>query len=76
MWIWGKIKGWIVGAVLLIAAIGVAFLKGRKAGVDHMESEQVKHRINAMKDRKAVDDEVQNLGSNDIDQRMERWLRD
>lgn len=76
MWTLDKLKGWLIGAGLLIAAIGVAFLKGRKAGIDHMEAEQAKHRIKTMEDRKAVDDDIQNLGSNDIDQRMERWLRD
>lgn len=76
MWILDKLKGWLIGAGLIIAAIGVAFLKGRKAGVEHMEAEQAKHRIKAMEDRKAVDDDIQNLGSNTVDQRMAKWLRD
>ncbi|MBJ6986954.1 hypothetical protein [Devosia sp. MC521] len=57
-------------------ALGLAFLKGRKAGVEHIEREQSARRIQSMKDRKEVDDEVSNLGSNDLDSDLNRWLRD
>lgn len=73
---WLKIKAAlaIVGAV--IVALGIAFIRGRKAGIDHIEAEQTARRVQSMKDRKAVDDDVQNLGSNDVDQRLSRWVRD
>lgn len=74
--IWGKIKGFAAGLGLVLVAIGIAFLKGRKAGVEHVEAEQTKRRIEALQDRKAVDDEIKNLGSNDVDQRLARWMRD
>lgn len=64
----------LCGAIFI--ALAIAFLKGRKAGVEHIEAEQAARRIQSMKDRKAVDDEVQNLGSNDIDQSLARWMRD
>lgn len=73
---WAKLQAGLAIAGAVIVAIGIAFLKGRKAGVAHIEAEQAARRIQSMKDRKAVDDEVQNLGSNDIDDRMSRWLRD
>jgi|GEM_PF-2403694 hypothetical protein len=57
-------------------AVVIAFLKGRKAGVDHIEAEQSARRVQSMKDRRAVDDDVQNLGSNDVDTGLARWMRD
>ena len=74
--LWTKIKValGIVGAV--IVAIGIAFLKGRRVGIEHIEAEQSARRIQSMKDRKEVDDEVDQLGSNDVDERFARWMRD
>ena len=76
IWLWGKIKGWAAAVGLIAFALGVAFFKGRSAGIQHIESEQTKRRLEALKDRKAVDDEVENLGSGDLDSRYREWLRD
>jgi hypothetical protein len=74
--LWTKIKAGAIALAGVIIAIGLVFLKGRKAGIDHIEAEQSARRVQSMKDRKAVDDDVQNLGSNDVDQSFDRWLRD
>ena len=74
--LWAKIKVGLGIAGAVIIAIGIAFLKGRRAGVEHMQAEQSARRIQSMKDRKDVDDEVANLGSNDVDERFTRWMRD
>lgn len=57
-------------------ALGIAWLRGRSAGIQHMEQEQAKRRLESVKQRKEIDDEVQNLGSNDFDQSLNRWMRD
>lgn len=44
IWLWGKIKVWLAFAGIVIAAIGVAWMNGRKAGAEHIESEQAKKR--------------------------------
>jgi hypothetical protein len=72
----GKIKGWLAAAGLVLAALFIAFWRGRRAGIDHIEAEQQKRRLKAMQDRKAVDDEVSQMGSNDVDQRLNGWMRD
>lgn len=71
-----KLKTAALALAGFFIALGFAFMKGRKAGIDHIEAEQSARRVQSMKDRKAVDDEVQNLGSNDVDQSFSRWLRD
>lgn len=73
---WGKIKAALAIAGAVIVAIGIAFLRGRKAGIDHIEAEQDRRRLESMKQRKEVDDDISNLGSNDVDQSLARWMRD
>lgn len=74
--LWGKLKGWAAVAGLLALAIGVAFIKGRSEGRKLFEARRTEQRIGAMKKRKELDDEISNLGSNDVDQRLVKWLRD
>lgn len=74
--LWTKIKLGLGIAGAFVVALGIAVLKGRAEGIKTLEAEQQRRRLDAMKDRKEVDDEVQNLGSNDVDQRFDRWLRD
>lgn len=71
-----KLKLYAALAGAFFVALAVAVLKGRADGIRYMEAEQQRRRIEAMKDRKEVDDEVQNLGSNDLDSGLQRWLRD
>lgn len=56
--IWTKIKiglG-ITGAV--IAAIGIAFLKGRHAGIEHIQAEQQRRRDNLQEHYDEIDRQV------------------
>lgn len=53
-----------------------AWWAGRKDGIKHIEGEHASRRIQSVKDRKEVDDEVSNLGSNDLDRGLDRWMRD
>lgn len=73
---WAKLQAGLAFAGAVIVAIGIAFIRGRTAGIKHIEAEQNARRIDALKLRKDVDHEVQNLGSNDIDSQLSRWLRD
>ncbi len=74
--LWGKTKIWAGLALAVLVAIGIAFLRGRSAGIQHMEAEQARRRIEAMKDRKEVDDDVDQMGSADLDSNYSKWLRD
>ena len=76
MFSWGKLKAALAIAGAVIIAIGIAFLRGRKAGIDHIEAEQDRRRLESMKQRKEIDDDISNLGSNDVDQSLARWMRD
>lgn len=74
--IWTKIKGWAALAGVALLAIGVAFWKGRAEGKRLIEAEQARRRLEAVKQRKDVEDEVDQLGHADLDTAYKRWLRD
>ncbi len=40
----GKIQAGLAAAGVILAAIGIAFLKGRKAGQEHIQAEQQRKR--------------------------------
>lgn len=75
MFSWGKLKAALAIAGAVIVSIGIAFLRGRKAGIDHIEAEQDRRRLESMKQRKEVDDEIDALGAQDVDERLKRWNR-
>lgn len=58
-----------------IAAMGWGF-RQRIAGAKAERDKQAKHRLDAIKDRKELDDEVADLGHADLDDRFKRWLQD
>ena len=58
--IWTKIKIGLGIAGAVIVAIGIAFLKGRRAGIEHIEAEQQRRRDNLQEhydeiDRQTID---------------------
>lgn len=74
--LWSKIKTGLALAGAFFIALGIAFLKGRAEGKRVLQAEQDRARLNAMKHRKDVDDEIDSLGHADIDSELAKWLRD
>jgi hypothetical protein len=71
-----KLK-WSLGIVgAFFVAIAIAFLRGRGEGKKIIEAEQQKRRLESMHQRKAIDDETDQLGAADVDSAYKRWLRD
>lgn len=57
---WGKVQAALAVAGAVIVAIGIAFLRGRSAGITHIEAEQQKRRDHLQDhyddiDRQAID---------------------
>jgi hypothetical protein len=71
-----KLKAILAISGAAIVAIGIAFLKGRAEGIRHLEAEQARRRIEAMKDRKEIDDEVSGMDATALDTELTRWMRD
>lgn len=60
----------------ILAGIGGLLLifQQRRAGAAKERARQDRARIDAIKDRKGVDNEVDSLGHADLDKRFDRWL--
>ncbi|AVX04361.1 hypothetical protein MXMO3_01836 [Maritalea myrionectae] len=71
-----NLGGWAIGAVsILIGAVGLYF-KGRGDQKRREQEKRAQARIEAMKERKEVDYEVDNLNDDDLDDRLAKWMRD
>lgn len=53
--LWAKFKALLVVAGGVIVAIGIVFLKGRRAGIEHMEAEQAKARSKLQENYDEID---------------------
>lgn len=72
-----RLLGWqgaVVAAGALVAALGYG--KGRAEGAADERGRARDRNLEAVKDRKEIDDEVADLGSNDLDERYRRWMHD
>lgn len=79
MWllaVWGRLKGWLLVCAAAVAVILGAFFRGRNEGRRAAERERDAARLEAIRQAKGIDDDVDALGDADLDQRYRRWLRD
>jgi hypothetical protein len=63
---------YVIGAVLAIGA----FFAVRQSGAKAERAKQDRARLDAIHDKKEIDDEVDALGPADVDARFDRWMRD
>jgi hypothetical protein len=61
--------------IALIAALGWGFSQ-RRAGAKAERAKQAADQLDAIKDRKEKDDEINSLAPADVDSRLGKWLRD
>lgn len=63
----------------LVAAAGflaaLSYGKGRAEGKAIIEAEQSRARLDAIKRRNEVGDEINSLGAQEVDERLKRWNR-
>lgn len=71
--VWGW-QGAVAAAGGLIAVL--TYGKGRTDAYRDERSRQDRRNLDAVKERNRVDDEVGEMGSNDLDDAHQRWLRD
>jgi uncharacterized membrane protein len=71
-----KLKGWLAAAGVVLALVAGAFLYGRVDGKIDAEAAQAKANAKAAKKARGVEDEIQKMGSADVDRRLAEWMRD
>ncbi|MEJ8474588.1 hypothetical protein [Roseibium algae] len=70
-----KLKGWLIGAGAVLAALAFAFLKGRSSGAEEERGRQALKDAKASKVSREIENDVQGLSERDVDKRLSRWLR-
>lgn len=74
--LWLKAHSYLAMAGVALAIIAGAFLFGRSDGKADAEAEQARNDAKAIKKARGVEDEVQGMGSADIDSTLAKWMRD
>ena len=73
---WSRLSGWAALLAALIAALGIAWLKGRAAGKAAWEAKRQAARDRAFRQSGEIRHDVQNSSDPDLDRRLSRWMRD
>jgi hypothetical protein len=74
--IWLALPKWLKGLILAAGALLTAYVAGRNKGSKDERDRRAKADANAIQNRKDVDDEVRNLPADDLDRRLDKWMRD
>ena len=71
-----KIGGYLAIAVAVLSAASLALLKAFNAGKRSEQDKQKTAQLQAVKERRAVDEDVSRLSDDDVAQRLrDRWQR-
>jgi hypothetical protein len=73
---WSRLSGWAVLAAGIVAALGIAWLKGRAAGRAVWETKRQAARDRAIRQSGEIRHDVQNSSDPALDRRLDRWMRD
>jgi|GEM_PF-2742585 len=74
--IWAVLPRPVKVLLAAIAAVLTAYVAGRNKGSKDERDRRAKADANAIQNRKDVDDEVRNLPADDLDRRLDKWMRD
>jgi hypothetical protein len=74
--LWSRLSGWAALAAGIVAALGIAWLKGRAAGKAAWEAKRQAVRDRAIRQSGEIRHEVQNSSDPALDRRLDRWMRD
>ena len=73
---WSRVSGWAALAAAILAALGVAWLRGRSAGKAAWEAKRQAVRDKALRTSGEVRHEIQTDSDAALDRRLDRWMRD
>jgi hypothetical protein len=73
---WSRLSGWAALLAALIAALGIAWLRGRAAGKAAWAAKRQAARNRAVRQSGEIRHDVQNSSDPALDRRLERWMRD
>lgn len=74
--------GWFLSNPTILAILAgfvggiIAYFKGTLTGARKERDRRAAERLDSIKDKKEIEDEVADLGPADLDVRFKRWLQD
>ena len=74
--IWSKIGGYIAVAGGAMAFVVGIFLYGRSAGKESAKAAAAKANAKAAKKARGVENDIQGIGDDAVDERLDKWMRD
>ena len=74
--VWSRLSGWAALTAALIAALGIAWLRGRAAGQSAWREKRQANRDKAIRKSGEIRHDVQNDSDAGLDRRLDRWMRD
>ena len=74
--LWTRVSGWVVLAGALVAALGIAWLRGRTAGKASWETKRAQLRDKVQRQSGEIRHDVQTDSDDALDRRLDRWMRD
>ncbi|QPC43481.1 hypothetical protein HW532_12720 [Kaustia mangrovi] len=69
-------RGWLIAAGAVLVSLAGAFAAGWLKRGAYEDGRRARGRLAGMRERKAVDEEIDALGPADLDRRYSDWLRD
>ncbi len=73
---WSRLSGWAALAAGLLAALGIAWLKGRAAGKAAWQTKRQSARDRAIRQSGEIRHDIQTGSDAALDRRLDRWMRD
>jgi hypothetical protein len=73
---WSRVSGWAALLAALVAALGIAWLRGRAAGQAAWEAKRQAARNKAIHQSEEIGYDVRNSSDPALDRRLGRWMRD
>lgn len=74
--IWAVLPKPVKIALATVGAILAAYAAGRNRGSKDERDQRAKKDARAIQKRKETDDEIRNLPADDLDRRIDKWMRD
>ena len=73
---WSRLSGWAALAAGIVAALGIAWLRGRAAGKAAWEAKRQAARHRTIRQSEEIRHDIQNGSDPALDRRLGRWMRD
>ena len=74
--LWNKFMGWIIGAGVIIVAVGMVFLKGRAEGKRVYREAHEKQEREATERSAEIIKKIQQATPDEVNKKLEKYYRD